>query len=91
MTAFISMRSVAFAFAIAATALAGASGANAAGAAKDFFVETYKFSKPMNGYSGFSSSYYCDYQKQPDTKCSIDKYGNQKCVIVGWTLQQMCQ
>ena len=45
----------------------------------------------MHGYSGHSGNYYCDYQRLPQRKCSIDKNGNESCRIVGWTLREMCQ
>lgn len=84
-----------FAFAVASVAVAAAavlsgSPAEAGGRGKEVFVQDYKFSKPMHGYSGHSGSYYCDYQRLPDRKCSLDRNGNEKCKIVGWTLREMC-
>ena len=84
-----------FALAAAFAAVAGASLVSMtpaeAGQGKEFFVQDYKFDKPMHGYSGQSGSYYCDYQRLPDRKCTVDKNGSEHCAIVGWTLRQMCQ
>ena len=83
-----------FAFAIAAAAIATAAlvtGTSAqAGGGKGVYVEDYKFATPMHGYSGHSGAYYCDYQRLPDRKCSVDGSGREHCVIVGWTLREMC-
>ena len=76
--------------AVAAAALVTGSPAEA-GRGKEHFVQEYKFSKPMHGYSGHSGNYFCDYQRLPDRKCMIDSNGNERCKIVGWTLRQMCQ
>lgn len=65
--------------------------AEAGGRGKEVFVQEYKFDKPMHGYSGHSGSYYCDYQRLPVRKCSVDRGGNEHCSIVGWKLRQMCQ
>lgn len=83
-----------FALAIATTAVASAalvstSPAEARGG-KGVFVQEYKFDKPMHGYSGHSGNYYCDYQRVPVRKCSLDRSGNERCAIVSWTLRQMC-
>jgi hypothetical protein len=61
-----------------------------AGRGKEFFVQDYKFSQPMHGYSGHSGNYYCDYQRLPDRRCVVVN-GVEKCKIVGWTLREMCQ
>jgi hypothetical protein len=45
----------------------------------------------MHGYSGHSGNYYCDYQRLPNRKCSINANGTESCRIVGWTLREMCQ
>jgi hypothetical protein len=84
-----------FAIAAAFATLAGAtlfngSAAHAAGS-KEFFVQDYKFDKPMHGYSGHSGNYYCDYQRLPDRKCVVNANGTETCKIVGWTLREMCQ
>ena len=81
-----------FALAIAAaSALAACTAAQAGGHGKEFFVQDYKFDKPMHGYSGHSGNYYCDYQRLPDRKCTVDRNGHEQCVIVGWNLREMCQ
>lgn len=87
------MASFQTALAIAAgfAALASASAANARGGAKEVFVQDYQFAKPMHGYSGHSGNYYCDYQRLPNRKCSINANGTESCRIVGWTLREMCQ
>jgi hypothetical protein len=91
MTTF-STHSVAAAFAVAMIGLAvGASAANAAGGAKEVFVQDYQFAKPMHGYSGHSGNYFCDYQRLPNRKCVITANGTESCRIVGWTLREMCQ
>ena len=87
----VARNTFALALAIAAGALAASTSAEAGGRGKEFFVQDYKFDKPMHGYSGQSGSYYCDYQRLPDRKCKVDKSGNEHCAIVGWTLRQMCQ
>lgn len=71
--------------------LASASAANARGGGKDVFVQDYQFAKPMHGYSGRSGSYYCDYQRLPNRRCTINANGTESCKIVGWTLREMCQ
>jgi hypothetical protein len=59
--------------------------------AKEFFVQDYKFSKPMHGYSGHSGNNFCDYQRLPTRKCVTNANGSESCRIVGWTLREMCQ
>ena len=85
-----------FAFAATVASLTGAalftcSAADAAGSAKEIFVQDYKFDKPMHGYSGHSGNFYCDYQRLPDRKCYVNANGSETCKIVGWTLREMCQ
>jgi hypothetical protein len=92
----MSKLSNAFATASAFAVLAGAmafngSAAQAAGGAKDFYVQDYQFAKPMHGYSGHSGNYYCDYQRLPTRKCVTNANGTESCKIVGWTLREMCQ
>jgi len=91
MTTFSKKHSIAAAFAIVAAGLLGASSANAAGGAKEFFVQDYQFAKPMHGYSGHSGNYYCDYQRLPNRKCVTTANGTESCRVVGWTLREMCQ
>ncbi len=91
MTAFNNAHLAAAALAIVVAALAGTSGADAVGGAKEFFVQDYQFSKPMHGYSGHSGNYYCDYQQLPNRKCVTNANGTESCRIVGWTLREMCQ
>lgn len=91
MTIF-STRSVSTVFAaVAATLAIGASAANAGGGAKEVFIQDYQFSKPMHGYSGHSGNYYCDYQRLPNRRCTVNANGVESCQIVGWTLREMCQ
>ncbi|HKZ96603.1 MAG TPA: hypothetical protein VJ045_06445 [Hyphomicrobiaceae bacterium] len=84
-----------FAFAVFATAaalsplLAGTK-AEAKGG-KDIHFQDYTFKVPMNGYSGFSGAYHCDYQKIPNSVCKTDSNGVERCKVVSWTLRQMCQ
>jgi hypothetical protein len=75
---------------VAGLALFTGSPAEARGG-KDVYVQTYQFSKPMHGYSGHSGNYYCDYQRIPNRKCSVDGSGHERCKIVSWTLREMCQ
>ncbi len=92
MTTFSSTFSIAAIFAVVAGGIAlDASAANAAGGAKEFFVQDYQFAKPMHGYSGYSNNYYCDYQRLPTRKCVTNANGTESCRIVGWTLREMCQ
>lgn len=82
-----------FALALATAAIATAalvSGSPAEARGKGVFVQDYKFDRAMHGYSGHSGNYYCDYQRLPNRKCTLDRNGNEKCVIVSWTLRQMC-
>lgn len=88
MTAFRNIFAIA---AVAVGALVSVTSAQAGGGSKEFFVQDYKFKKAMHGYSGHSGNYFCDYQRLPDRKCSLDRNGNEHCKIVGWTLRQMCQ
>jgi hypothetical protein len=92
MTAFNRLLSIAAALAVVGSGLAlSISAANAAGGAKEFFVQDYQFKKPMHGYSGYSNNYYCDYQRLPNRQCFTKRDGTEKCVILGWTLREMCQ
>ncbi len=92
----MTMISKTFSFAAAIATVAGAalipgSAALAGGKGKDVFVQDYTFAKPMHGFSGHAAGgYYCDYQRLPNRKCSVDKGGNERCVIVSWTLREMC-
>lgn len=61
-----------------------ASNADAHGG-KEYFAETYRFSKPMNGYEGFQGAYHCSYMKVPKTVCQ-----NGRCTRI-WELTQTCQ
>jgi hypothetical protein len=84
-----------FAFAATVAAIAGASltltsPAQAGGRGKEVYVQDYRFDRPMHGFSGHSGAYYCDYQRLPDRRCSVDRNGNESCKIVGWTLREMC-
>jgi len=53
---------------------------------KEYYAETYQFSKPMNGYEGFQGAYHCSYVKTPKKVC--DAAGRCKKV---WELLQTCQ
>ncbi len=77
--------------AVSASALLAGSPAEAGGRGKEIFVQDYNFDRPMHGYSGHSGAYFCDYQRLPQRKCSINKNGTESCQIVGWTLREMCQ
>ena len=78
--------------AVSGALLATGTAAHAGGGGKDVFVQDYTFTKAMHGYSGHApGGYYCDYQRLPNRKCSIDKNGNERCQIVSWTLREMCQ
>lgn len=85
-----SLKTIALATLLAAAAivpmLAGTA-AQAGGRGKEYFSETYRFSKPMNGVEGRSGDYYCSYVKTPVRKC--DANGN-NCKIVAWELEQHC-
>lgn len=60
--------------------------AQAGSGGKEYYSQTYRFSKPMNGYEGFAGAYHCSYVKVPKTVCSA----NGKCERV-WELTQNCQ
>jgi len=45
---------------------------------------------PVEGYSGFAGSYYCDYQRIPNRKCVVTASRQESCKIVSWTLKQAC-
>lgn len=70
--------------------LVAATGAEARGGGKPHFVQDYKFSRPMHGYSGRAGEFYCDYVRLPDRKCVVDGSGRERCKVVGWTLRQTC-
>lgn len=61
------------------------SGAAEAKGAKEYYAQSYIFTKPMNGYEGFSGAYHCSYVKTPKTVCV-----GGKCKKV-WELLQTCQ
>ena len=81
---------LAFAAAVASLAAGTVTAAQAGGHGKEVFVQDYKLSKPLHGYSGHAGNYYCDYQRLPERRCVVVN-GVEKCKIVGWTLQQICQ
>lgn len=81
--------SIAIAAVAAASAMIGATGAEARGG-KEIFVQDYQFKKPMHGYSGRAGNYYCDYVRLPERKCVVSAGGRESCKIVGWTLRQTC-
>lgn len=91
MSSFANMLSLAVASATLAAALAISGSAAYARGAKDVYVETYQFAKPMHGYSGQAGGYYCDYQRLPNRKCVVNANGAESCKIVSWTLREMCQ
>lgn len=73
---------------ILATAVAGAltsTDAQARGG-KEYFSQDYQFDRPMHGFEGRQGSYYCSYQRIPNTVC--DRNG--RCKVKGWTLRQHC-
>jgi hypothetical protein len=91
----MTLTSKTFSFAAAIATVVGAAlipgSAAVAGSSKDVYVQDYTFAKPMHGFSGHAAGgYYCDYQRLPNRKCSVDKSGNERCVIVSWTLREMC-
>lgn len=79
-------RLTAIAVLAAAVASAPMIGTAHAKGAKEYFSETYRFDKPMNGYEGFSGAYHCSYVKTPKTVCNAGG----KCKKV-WELLQTCQ
>lgn len=78
--------SVIAALAAAAAFAPLASGQAEAGQGKEYFSQTYQFSRPMNGYEGFQGAYHCSYVKTPKKVC--DASGRCKKV---WELLQTCQ
>jgi hypothetical protein len=86
MEASMNIRSTALAVIAAAAAIAPLASAHAGSGGKEYFSQTYQFSKPMNGYEGFQGAYHCSYVKTPKTVCSPDG----KCKKV-WELLQTCQ
>lgn len=84
------LKTAAFSFyliAAAVLAIASSGNAEAGGRGKEYFSETYTFSKPMKGFEGRAGDYYCSYVKTPVRKCDV--YGN-NCKIVAWELEQHC-
>lgn len=66
-----------------------ASPADARGA-RDYYLQDYKFNKPMHGFEGRAAGgYYCSYQRLPNRVCTVVN-GIEKCKIKGWTLRQHC-
>lgn len=53
---------------------------------KEHFVKDFQFDKPMNGYSGHSGNYYCDFIKIPNRTCNASG----QCKVTSWTLRQTC-
>lgn len=73
-------------FAAVAT-FAAVNGDNAhARGGKEYFSQTYQFSKPMTGVEGRVGAYYCSHRTQPIYKT----LPNGKRVIVGHELFQHC-
>lgn len=74
--------------AVLALAMLGAVGlspdADARGG-KEYFQQTYRFDRPMDGYQGFSGAYHCSYVRTPKQICHK---GTCKRV---WELLQTCQ
>lgn len=85
-----SLKTAAMSFLLAFAAFSPmlASSAEAGGRGKDYYSETYTFSKPMNGYEGRAGDYYCSYIKTPVRKCDANGYN---CRVVAWQLEQHCQ
>ncbi|HEX7073270.1 MAG TPA: hypothetical protein VF226_04455 [Hyphomicrobiaceae bacterium] len=82
---------------IAATAAAAIVGLAAPDAAeakrsrgKDVIEKHYITDGPVKGFSGFAGGYYCDYRRVPNRKCTLLPNGQEKCVIVNWTLTHAC-
>jgi hypothetical protein len=83
------LKTTAFAALAGAAALApllGVTPAEAGGHGKDYYVQEYFFSKPMNGKEGFEGAYFCSYIKQP-VEVSLPGGGKKKI----WKLTQVCQ
>ncbi len=57
---------------------------------KEVIEKHYITDGPVKGYSGFAGGYYCDYKRVPNRKCTLLPNGQEKCVIVNWTLTQAC-
>lgn len=79
-TAFAALAAVA---ALAPLTLAGSAQAKGG---KEYFSETYRFDRAMNGYEGFSGAYHCSYVKTPKTVCNAAG----QCKRI-WELLQTCQ
>ncbi|MDH4981895.1 hypothetical protein [Hyphomicrobium sp. D-2] len=75
---------------LAAAFFAGATTQADARGAKDFYTQDYKFDRPMRGYEGQAGNYYCSYQRLPNRVCNVDRSGNERCKVKGWTLRQHC-
>ena len=75
---------------LAAALAAGASTGASARGAKDFYSQDYQFDRPMRGYEGQAGNYYCSYQRLPNRVCRVDRGGNERCKVQGWTLRQHC-
>lgn len=83
------LRTTAFAVLAAAAAfapLAFGDAAHAGSGGKEYYSQVYRFSKPMNGYEGFSGAYHCSYVKTPKKVCNTAG----QCKTV-WELLQTCQ
>lgn len=57
---------------------------------RDYYLQDYKFEKPMHGFEGRAAGgYFCSYQRLPNRVCTVVN-GAEKCTIKGWTLRQHC-
>lgn len=57
---------------------------------REYYLQDYKFDKPMHGFEGRAAGgYYCSYQRLPNRVCTVLN-GIEKCKIKGWTLRQHC-
>ena len=82
-----SLKTITLAFVAASAMLSPVlfSAAAEAKGAKEYYAQSYIFTKPMKGYEGFSGAYHCSYVKTPKTICVRGK-----CKKV-WELLQTCQ
>ena len=71
--------------AVAIVGLPALSGDAHARGGKEYFQQTYRFDRPMDGYQGFAGAYHCSYVRTPKQVCHKGK-----CKRV-WELLQTCQ
>jgi hypothetical protein len=76
----------------AALAVLATSAADARRYVKPFYQDSYPAPRGAHGYEGWVyPDYYCSYTRYPRRVCGVDRRGNERCRVAGWTIEQRCQ